>query len=180
MLFFGVWAIDLVINVINNGRPAWVPVIALDSHIPFIPRFFYFYTLYFPLVVLPLFVLPLQPHLKRYVYSNVVVMLISYAFFLILPTKVLRVKPGKDVLTFLYHQIVGPYNLLPSLHISMLLLSFLSLYFWRKRIAFLFALPILLSAVSVVFTKQHYILDILVAIPIAIGSFIGVSKKHAG
>ena len=174
------WAIDLVINVINNGRPAWVPVIALDSNIPFIPRFFYFYTLYFPLVVLPLFVLPLPSHLKRYVYSNVLVMVISYGFFLFLPTKVLRVKPGNDTLTFLYHHIVGPYNLLPSLHISVLLLSFLSLYFWRKKAGLLLALPILLSAVSVVFTKQHYILDVLVAIPISMASFFGVSKKYAG
>jgi hypothetical protein len=166
-----------VINAINNGRPAWVPVIGLDSHIPFVPQFFYFYTLYFPLVVLPLFVLPLQPHLKRHVYSNVVVMVVSYAFFLILPTKVLRVKPGNDVLTFLYHQAVAPYNLFPSLHISMLLLALLSVYSWRKNVGVALAIPILLSAASVVLTKQHYILDVFSAIPIAIASFVGVSRR---
>jgi hypothetical protein len=60
----------------------------------------------------------------------------------------------------------------------MLLLSFLSLYGWRKKIAWLLAGPIAMSTASVLLTKQHYILDVVAAIPIAITAFVFVTKKY--
>jgi len=108
-------------------------------------------------------------------------MIVSYSVFLMLPTKVIRISLHKvrisEFVTFLYHRVVGPYNLLPSLHISMLVLAFLSLYFYNKRLALWFGLPILLSAASVVFTKQHYILDVAAAIPLALVAFVMVVKN---
>jgi hypothetical protein len=182
LLFFAVWAIDLIINYINHGRSHyWVPEISLDAKIPFIAPFIYLYTIYFPLVLSPLFVLPVKKHLERYVYSSIIVMTVSYIVFLAVPTKVLRVSLDKfrisEFVTFLYHRAVGPYNLLPSLHISMLILAFLSLYFHKRKTALWLFAPILLSSASVLFTKQHYILDVVAAIPLALIAFIVVTKN---
>ena len=181
-LFFAVWAIDLLVNYINHYRSAyWVPAISLDAKIPFIAPSIYLYTIYFPLVVAPLFLLPVEKHLRRYVYSSITVMTCSYFLFLVAPTKVIRVSLEKfrisEFVIFLYHRAVGPYNLLPSLHISMLILAFLSLYLYKRRIAMWLSVPILLSAASVLFTKQHYILDVVAAIPLALVAFIVVTKN---
>jgi hypothetical protein len=182
ILFFAVWAVDLIVNYLNHDRSAyWIPAISLDAKIPFLAPFIYLYTIYFPLVVAPLFLLPVEKHLRRYVYSSIIVMIVSYFVFLIAPTKVIRVSLDKfhisEFVTFLYHRAVGPYNLLPSLHISMLVLAFLSLYFYKRKIALWLAVPMLLSCASVLFTKQHYILDVIAAIPLALIAFMVVTKN---
>jgi hypothetical protein len=180
-LFFAIWSIDLLINFINHGRVCWVPIISLDAKIPFISFFIFFYTIYFPLVVSPLFILPVERHLRRYIYSSIIVMVASYIVFLAIPTQVLRVTVHKtnpsEFVTSLYHKAVGPYNLLPSLHISMLILAFLSIYFWKRKVALWLSVPILLSCASVLFTKQHYILDVVTAIPLALIAFTVVTKS---
>jgi PAP2 superfamily len=182
LLFFGVWSIDLAINYINHGRSTWVPIISLDAKIPFVPFFIYFYTIYFPLVVGPLFLLPVEKHLRPYVHSSILVMIASYIVFLAVPTQVLRVAVNKrqtsEFVTSLYHRAVGPYNLLPSLHISMLILAFLSMYFWKRKVALWLSVPILLSCASVLFTKQHYILDVVAAVPVALIGFAVTTKNE--
>lgn len=180
LLFFGLWTIDLAINVVNNGREALVPMIAFDNEIPFLPVFIYFYSLYFPLVVLPLIVFYRMPvELRKYVVANVIVMLVSYVIFLVFPTKLLRVSLSPSSpdqwLTLIYHQLVAPCNLLPSLHVSMLIIAFLSLCSVRKRLAWFLAPAIGLCIVSVVFSKQHYVLDVITAIPLALVAY-GVSR----
>ena len=181
LIFFGVWAIDLIINAINSGSPAFVPSIPFDEKIPFVPAFIYFYSIYFPLVVSPLFLLAREVRqLQRYIAGSVLVMIVSFVSFLLFPTKVVRVtiEPVSFAarLTLLYHHVVAPYNLLPSLHVSMLLLAFLSLYAYKKWQGALLAAPIGLSIASVVLTKQHYILDVLTAAPLAVFSFLFATR----
>jgi|GEM_PF-3365405 len=177
VMFLGVWSLDLLVNMINSGRAASIPRIKLDDRIPFLPLFIYFYSLYFPLIVIPLAILFSAPRLlQRYLISSILVMAISYAIFLVFPTKLIRISIQADSfsrkLTLFFHRIVAPYNLLPSMHVSMLVLAFLILLVHRRPYAWILSTPIGLSILSVIFTKQHYILDLIAAVPLAVFAFL--------
>ena len=177
VMFLGVWSLDLLVNMINSGRAASIPRIKLDDRIPFLPLFIYFYSLYFPLIMIPLAILFSAPRLlQRYLISSILVMAISYAIFLVFPTKLIRISIQADSfsrkLTLFFHRIVAPYNLLPSMHVSMLVLAFLILLVHRRPYAWILSTPIGLSILSVIFTKQHYILDLIAAVPLAVFAFL--------
>jgi len=176
-LFFGVWSVDLIINGINSYRDTFVPSIGLDHRIPFVPAFIYLYSIYFPLVVAPLFIFRRAPaHLRCYVFSSLFVMIVSYIVFLLFPTRLIRVPVDSSTLamgvTLAYQSVVGPYNLLPSLHVSMLILSLLSLWRYKEILGRLFLIPNFLSMISVVLTKQHYIMDVITALPLSFVAFL--------
>ncbi|MBZ5534323.1 MAG: hypothetical protein LAO31_00080 [Acidobacteriia bacterium] len=176
VIFLGLWSLDLLVNFVNSGRIAIVPSIHLDGRIPFIPWFIYFYCLYFPLIVFPFFVLFEVPRLmERYLLASAMVMLSSYIIFLAVPTKLIRIpiqpRAFSERLTLLLHRLVAPYNLLPSMHVSMLIVALSVLFVHRNAYGWVLSLPMGLSMMSVVFTKQHYILDLVAAIPLGLLAF---------
>jgi hypothetical protein len=176
ILFLVLWSLDLLVNFFNAGRKAFVPSIRLDARIPFIPSFIYFYSLYFPLILFPLIVLFEAPRLlEQYLIASALVMMVSYLTFLVLPTKLMRIsiKPTSSSrrLTLLFHRLVAPCNLLPSMHVSLLIVAFSILLVYRTSYAWILSIPIGLSIISVVFTKQHYILDLITAVPLALLAF---------
>lgn len=176
VIFLGLWSVDLLVNFINSGRKAFVPSIRLDDRIPFVAYFVYFYCLYFPLIVIPIIALFEVPGLlERYLIASALVMVASYLIFLAFPTKLIRISIEPTSfsrrLTLLLHRLVAPYNLLPSMHVSMLLVAFLILFVHRSAYAWALSVPIGLSMLSVLYTKQHYFLDLVAAIPLGVLAF---------
>lgn len=167
VLFLLFWIVPyLFSNIVNYGRESYNLAINLDAIIPFIPVFVLFYILYFPLVLLPFILFYKNLNLiKKIVYSNITVIVISHIIFLIFPVSIIRPEvigtTLVDLLFKLIYTIDNPVNLFPSLHVSMSLLSFLVLFKFKRNLTLNLSIFYLLSIISTLFVKQHYLLDVV-------------------
>lgn len=149
------------------GRTLHVPEIALDRMLPVQPAWALVYgSLYLFLVVLPIFVVRQEEHIRRTFLAYLFVWLTAYVFFLAYPTVAPR--PTQVIgdgfvawgLRFLYSA-DPPYNCFPSLHVAHSFVSALTVSRVHRGVGTVATLSASLVAVSTLFTKQHYILDVV-------------------
>ncbi len=177
------------------GRVAWDPTLAIDLYIPAVPLAicpYFTHFLYYPGLVVGT---PPGPRSTRallgLIQAMVVVAVLSFAVFIVLPAKVdLRaqmlealVHEGAMV-KMLYTQLYRtdpPFNAWPSLHISHTLLVALYLNHhwtkvWARRLLWFFWASL---AVSVVLTKQHLAFDVLTGAVLGWASWFWLARPHA-
>lgn len=162
----------------------------LDQHIPRIPAFVYPYVLWFPLIVIfPIGLYYFSP-------GNWVALQIAWIFcvvvsvvaYLAYPTTFQREKLGQGrterVLALVYKTSYRGVNCAPSLHCSTsMMIAFVAVVtnqmpWWLRVISLLVSLAIILATQ---FTKQHVLLDLLTAIPVAVVSLsIGFPLAFSG
>lgn len=153
---------------------SYVPLLPGEEHIPFVaPSFLVYCSIYlvFPLLF---FVIKKEGQVLKTGAAFVITTLIHYAFFLALPVRsVLRpdLTTTSDTLEGLigaFYLLDAPNNNFPSLHVSFAFLCYFCVRRYRPR----FATPMLVMAIAVsastLFVKQHYVADVLAAIPVAI------------
>lgn len=149
------------------------PEIALDRALPLQPVWALVYgALYLFLIVLPVFVVREQEHLRRTVSAYLMVWTVAYVSFLAYPTAAPR---GDQVigngfaawgLRVLY-EADPPYNCFPSLHVAHSFVSALACYLVHRRVGVFAILCAALVALSTLFTKQHYVLDVVAGVLLA-------------
>lgn len=162
----------------------------LDQHIPRIPAFVYPYVLWFPLIVIfPIGLYYFSP-------GNWVALQIAWIFcvvvsvvaYLVYPTTFQREKLGQGrterMLALVYKTSYRGVNCAPSLHCSTsMMIAFVAVVtnqmpWWLRVISVLVSLSIILATQ---FTKQHVLLDLLTAIPVAVVSLsIGFLLAFSG
>jgi membrane-associated phospholipid phosphatase len=144
-----------------------VPELALDHVVPLQPTWALVYgSLYLFLILLPVFVVRQEEQIRRTVWAYLMVWMVAYACFLVYPTRAPR--PAKVIgdgfvvwgLRFLYSS-DPPYNCFPSLHVAHSFVSALTCYRVHRGVGIAAALCASLIGVSTLFTKQHYILDVI-------------------
>lgn len=143
------------------------PALALDRALPLQPAWALVYgALYLFLILLPLFIVRERSLLRRTALAYLMVWLASYACFFAYPTLAPRPAqvPGADFgawgLRLLYN-LDPPLNCFPSLHVAH---SFVSAWACARVHRGVGALALAcagLVALSTLFTKQHYVLDVL-------------------
>ena len=155
------------------GRALYVPDLAWDRVLPLQPAWALVYgALYLFLILLPVFVVRQDEQIRRTVWAYLMVWIIAYVCFLIYPTKAPRpvqvIGEGFVVwgLRFLYSA-DPPYNCFPSLHVAHSVVSALTCYRVHRGLGIAAALSALLVGVSTLYTKQHYILDVIAGIFLA-------------
>jgi membrane-associated phospholipid phosphatase len=150
-----------------SGGPAHRPTLPLDGTIPLLPTWALVYgALYFVLIVLPILIVREDAHLRRMFYTYLSVWLVAYGCFLVYPTAAPR--PPHIVgtgfaewgLQLLYSS-DPPYNCFPSLHVAHSVVSAMVCYRVHRRVGILAMLCAALVALSTLFTKQHYVLDVV-------------------
>ncbi|OQC01709.1 MAG: PAP2 superfamily protein [Firmicutes bacterium ADurb.Bin099] len=153
----------------------------LDDKIPFIPVFIFPYVIWFVLLFTIQFILyfySLQTY-ALYVMSLFIVDITSGIIYLVYPTTFIRPEPEGDsfsvkVVRFIYSHDKKILSCLPSLHCSLSTLFILSALYatglplFLKLIIIIFSLLVI---VSTVFVKQHVIIDVITAIPLAVISW---------
>lgn len=165
-----------LINQINFNREIYDLGIPLDAKIPFIPIFVFFYLLLFILIFLPF----TEKNEDELVLNYSIMTVMAFLFFILLPTTIYRPLAqdnsiSSNSLNFV-QSIDQPYNLFPSLHAALLTLSFMFLLKYKKPIVY-YLLPLfILSLVSTLFIKQHYIIDLLAGVLLAFLT-IYIAKK---
>ena len=155
-----------VIGVLTAGVPRHMPYTALDALMPLHPSWMLVYGSMYVFVLLPLLVVRHPPLFRRALRSYVTVILIAYAGFLLYPT----VTPRPDAVLpqgfaawclRLNYALDTRYNCFPSLHVAHSFVSALAAYRVNRRVGGIAALWAALIGVSTVYTKQHYVVDVI-------------------
>ena len=158
-------------------EPVHVPVLPWDGAIPLQPMWALIYgALYMFLIALPVLVVREEEHIRRTFWAYLAVWVTAYVCFFVYPTVAPRppsvVGDGFAVwgLRFLYDA-DPPYNCFPSLHVAHSFVSALTCYGVNRRLALAAFLCATLVAVSTLFTKQHYIADVIAGIILAFAAY---------
>ena len=149
-------------------RARHVPELALDRALPLMPSWALVYgALYLFLILLPIFVVRQDELIRRMVYAYLLVWITAYVFFFWLyPTAA----PRPDRVTGQGFAVWGlralyssdpPYNCFPSLHVAHSFVSALACCRVHRRLGIIATVSATLVAVSTLFTKQHYLLDVI-------------------
>lgn len=168
----------IVIAVWARGRATYVPSTALDTLLPLQPTWVLIYgALYLWLILLPVFVVQQPEQIRRTVFAYLMVWITSYTCFLIYPTTASRPEEiggeGFAVwgLRFLYDA-DPPYNCFPSLHVAHSFVSAFTSYRVNRRLGGVAILAASLVGLSTLFTKQHYVLDVVVGAVLAYAAYL--------
>ncbi len=149
-------------------RTRHVPELALDRALPLVPFWALVYgALYLFLILLPIFVVRQDELIQRTVYAYLLIWITAYLFFFVVyptaaPRPALVVGEGFAVwgLSALYSS-DPPYNCFPSLHVAHSYVSALACYRAHRRLGVISTICATLVAISTLFTKQHYVLDVI-------------------
>ena len=155
-----------IARIVAN-RTLHAPALVLDSLLPLQPAWALVYgSVYLFLILLPVFVIRQQAHIRRTVFAYLFVWILAYVCFLVYPTVAPRpasvMGEGFAVwgLRFLYSA-DPPYNCFPSLHVAHAFVSALTCYRLHRNVGVAAVICAVLVAVSTLFTKQHYVADVI-------------------
>ena len=159
------------------GRTSHAPAIALDDAIPLMPAWSLIYgALYVFLIALPVFVVREEARLRRTVWAYLSVWITAYVCFLAYPTVAPRPEEvagrgfGAWGLRLLYGM-DPPYNCLPSLHVAHSFVSALACLRVHRVVGIVATFSASLVGLSTLFTKQHYVLDVLAGVLLAVVAY---------
>lgn len=152
------------------------PALSLDHLLPLAPTWALVYgALYLFLIVLPVLVIQQEELIRRTVWAYLTVWIVAYISFVLYPT----VAPRADIvagegfavwgLRFLYDA-DPPYNCFPSLHVAHSFVSALACYRVHRALGIFTMLCASLVALATLFTKQHYVADLIAGILLALAA----------
>lgn len=157
-----------IVTSITRGWPVHTPELPLDRAVTLQPAWMLVYgSLYVFIVVLPLMVVRQRELFRRALQAYLTVMLVAYLGFLLYPTVAPRpdVVAGDDFAAWslrLTYQLDTPYGCFPSLHVAYAFVSALTCYRVHVGVGWAAAAWAALIGVSTLFTKQHYVVDVIV------------------
>ena len=154
----------------NLWSPEWI----IDTHIPFLSFMVIPYLFYNPLLVTPLFLSLKKYHLNRLAGQLFSASLINYLFSIIISTEVsprVSIVDSKNLFLFLLNQIYkidADALLFPSMHVMHPLLISLYLLKIKHPLRWTILVSSIVLALSIVFVKQHFFLDLIAGIVCAV------------
>jgi len=160
-----------------RGGVAYAPELSLDRLLPLVPASALVYgALYAFLIALPVLVIQTRELVHRTVRAYLAVWIAAYICFLLYPT----VAPRPEQLTgggyatwglrFLYGA-DPPYNCFPSLHVAHSFVSALASYRVHRTLGFVAIASASLVGLSTLFTKQHYVADVIAGMLLAVVAY---------
>lgn len=162
----------LVIGVVTRGQAQHHPELALDRMIPVRPAWAPVYLSYFLFPFLPLLVIRQEEQLRRTFLAWLMVWLVGYASFLVYPTTLPRPVGELEEGFFTWflrgiYDADAPRNCFPSLHVATAFVAALACWRVHRGVGLATVLWASLVAVSTLFTKQHYVADVIAGIFLA-------------
>jgi membrane-associated phospholipid phosphatase len=169
---FAIIPVYLVIGAYASKRTLHSPELALDRAWPLQPEWSLVYVSLFLAALLPVFVVHQQRLIGRVVLAYLSVWLFAYAVFLLYPTaapahpKVIGTGFWAVALRTIYDSDV-PYNCFPSLHVAQCFLAVFACSRVHRGVGIVTLAWASLVALSTLFTKQHYVADVIGGILLA-------------
>ncbi len=174
VIFFSLVPFYIFISAWIRGRTTYSPSLAWDQLIPLQPVWALVYgALYAFLILLPILVVRQPDHIRRTVNAYLLVWLTAYVFFVIYPTSA----PRPERLTGEGFAVWGlanlyssdpPRNCFPSLHVAHSFVSALTCFRVHSGLGIVAMLCAAFVGLSTLFTKQHYILDVVAGMLLAL------------
>ena len=162
-----------VIGFALRGLPAHSPMLALDRAWPLQPAWMLVYgSLYVFVVILPLVVIRDRQLGERTLRAYIAVMVVAYAGFLLYPTAA-PPRPAVATAGFsawalrLAYDLDTPNNCFPSLHVAYAFVAALACGRVHRGVGVVAVIWAALIGLSTLFTKQHYVVDVVA------GGFMG-------
>lgn len=162
----------LVIAAVTRGRTLHMPELALDRMIALQPAWAPVYLSYFLFPFLPMLIMRQEELIRRTFLAWLMVWIVGYACFLVYPTTLPRPagEMGKGFFAWFLQSVYDgdpPRNCFPSLHVATPFVAALSCWRVHRGVGFAAGLWASLIAASTVFTKQHYVADVIAGITLA-------------
>ena len=157
-----------VIGELTRNRTTYVPEIGLDRVVPVEPAWMLVYaSLYIFVIVLPVLVVRQRELFRRGLQGYLTVMLMAYAGFFLYPTAAPRPDEvhGEGFSAWslrLAYDLDPPYNCFPSLHVAYSFVAALTCWRVHRGVGIAAAVWAALIGVSTLYTKQHYVVDVIV------------------
>ncbi len=172
------------IGDLTRGWPTYVPEVALDRVVPLQPGWMLVYgSLYVFAFLLPLLVVRQDDLLRRAMRGYLLVMIVSYVGFLLYPTAAPRPAqvPGDGFSAWslrLAYSIDPPHGCYPSLHVAYSFVSALTCYRVHRGVGIGAVLWAALIGVSTLYTKQHYVADVVAGTLAAYAAYVLFLRRH--
>lgn len=176
----GIWTVIAVFLYLSTNHypiftPRLLPMTSLDEAIPFIPQTIFIYLSEYPLFISVYLLAKELRNLNKYLYSFLFLQVVSVTIFLLFPTTYPRdLFPLPDTLDRFSHYAFSslretdtPNSCLPSLHVSSCYLSAFVFLDEQKKKFWTFFIWATLVGVSTLTTKQHYIIDVIAGLGMA-------------
>ena len=162
----------LVIAAYTRGWTLHLPEMALDRMIPLQPAWAPVYLSYFVFPFLPMLVIRQEELVRRTFLAWLSVWIVGYACFLVYPTILPRPigEIGEGFFAWFLRGVYDgdpPRNCFPSLHVATPFVAALSCWRVHRGVGLAAGLWAALVAVSTLFTKQHYVADVISGIFLA-------------
>jgi membrane-associated phospholipid phosphatase len=159
----------------------------IDAHIPFVAQAIWPYLCVFPLALSPLVFARDTTLMRRIAHAYAATIVVSLLCFVLYPVSAIDLRPSVSepgvsaAAVRLLYALDPPYNLCPSLHVSLAVLAAISASKARKRhTGLLFAAAGAIAA-STCFIKQHFLIDVLAGAALAVliaGVTLGSYRGH--
>jgi len=163
----------IVIGAYGRGSALHMPALALDRTLPVQPIWTLIYgSLYFA-VFLPMVVLRDEEHIRRTLWALVMIWIVGSVCWLFYPTVLPRPAPtviGEGFCAWtlrIAYSWDAPRNCFPSLHVAQAVLAALTCNLVSRGLGLAAGLWASLIAVSTLFTKQHYVADVITGVLLA-------------
>lgn len=162
----------LVIAALTDDRLLHMPELALDRLLPVQPVWAPVYASHLLLVFLPVMLLRQEELIRRTFLAYLLVWITGYVCFLAYPTIAARTDevPGTGFFVWCLRGIYladPPRNCFPSLHVAHDFVSVAACWRVHRGVGLAAGLWATLIAASTLFTKQHYVVDVVGGIALA-------------
>ena len=161
-------------NLSGKSRRLYDFSTQLDCNLPFLPNFFWAYLSAYAFVIFPFFLISDTGLYVRVISGYILVSVICMLIHIFFPSRVIRVEQVEPVEIsktpiFWFQKLCKPHGNFPSMHAGYGVILVLNFFLFSDpllaSIVLLWEISILLSTL---FTKQHYVLDVLS------GLFVGI------
>ncbi len=172
----------LVIAAVTADQTLHAPELALDRMVPVQPAWSVIYLSYLLSPFLPLLILRQEEHIRRTFLAWLMVWSVGYVFFLVYPTVAPRADEveGNGFFAWFLQGIYDadpPRNCFPSLHVATAFVAALTCGRVHRGVGLVAILWATLIAASTVFTKQHYVADVIAGMFLA-GAAYGLFLRN--
>jgi membrane-associated phospholipid phosphatase len=160
----------------------------IDAHIPFVAQAIWPYLCVFPLALSPLVFARDATLTRRIALAYAATIVLSLLCFALYPVSAGGLRPSVSepgvsaAAVRVLYALDPPYNLCPSLHVSLAVLAAISASKARKRYAGLLFAAAGAIAASTCLIKQHFLIDVLAGAALAVliaGVTLGSYREHA-
>ena len=171
-----------IISGFNRGRAGNVPELGIDRAIQLEPAWMLVYGSVFLFAFLPAFVVRGAELTRRVLWSYILVEFLAFAGFLAYPTSLPRTAVLGDgffpwTLGLIY-DVDPPRNCFPSLHVAWAFVAALSCYRVHRGVGLAAMSWACLIGISTLYTKQHYLVDVIAGVIMAILAYVLFLRSH--